>query len=111
MVGICLIIFINQSWKNTLRSVHKDTVKTGMGGTFGNKGGAVIRVNIFDTSLCFTCAHLAAGESKTKERIDDVEQIHKKAFQQNKSGIQNESDIESSDHKFFFGDLNFRLLG
>lgn len=61
MVGIMLILFISESWKNTLKSVHKDTVKTGMGGTFGNKGGAVIRINIFDTSLCFTCAHLAAG--------------------------------------------------
>jgi phosphatidylinositol-bisphosphatase len=61
MVGLCLIIFINEHWKNTLRSVHKDTVKTGMGGSFGNKGGVVIRINIFDTSICFTCAHLAAG--------------------------------------------------
>ncbi len=32
-----------------------------MGGTFGNKGGVVIRVNIYDTSLCFISAHLAAG--------------------------------------------------
>lgn len=40
-----------------------------------------------------------------------MEQIHKKAFQQNKSGIQNQSQIEASDHKFFFGDLNFRLIG
>lgn len=61
MVGICLMLFISENWKNALRSVHKDTVKTGMGGSFGNKGAAVIRVNIFDTSICFTCAHLAAG--------------------------------------------------
>lgn len=65
-------------------------MKTGMGGTFGNKGGVVMRIKIFDTSLCFTCAHLAAGESKVKERIDDFTQIHKKAFQQNKSGVQNQ---------------------
>lgn len=54
-----------------MKSVHKDTVKTGMGGNFGNKGGAVIRVNIFDTSLCFICAHLAAGKEKFEERLDD----------------------------------------
>ena len=32
-----------------------------MGGSFGNKGGCVIRIGIFETTLCFTCAHLAAG--------------------------------------------------
>lgn len=89
MVGILLLVFISQDWKGAIRSVHKDTVKTGYGGTFGNKGGVVIRVNIYDTSLCFTCAHLAAGESKVKERLDDFVQIHKKAFQQNKEGVQN----------------------
>ncbi len=41
-----------------------DYVKTGMGGQFGNKGGVAIRIHIFDTSLCFVCAHLAAGEGK-----------------------------------------------
>ena len=56
-----MIIFINETWKNALRSVHKDIVKTGYGGQFGNKGGVVIRINLFDTSLCFVCAHLAAG--------------------------------------------------
>ena len=86
-----MILFINEKWKNSLRSVHKDTVKTGMGGQFGNKGGVVIRINIYDTSLCFTCAHLAAGQSKVKERIDDFCQIHKKAFQQNKSAVQNQN--------------------
>ena len=43
--------------------------------------------------------------------MDDFTQIHKKAFQQNKSGIQNQSEIEESDHKFFLGDLNFRIKG
>ena len=91
MVGLCLFLYISEPWINTLRAVHKDTVKTGMGGSFGNKGGVIMKIKIFDTSLCFTCAHLAAGESKVKERVDDFIQIHKKAFQQNKSGIQNSS--------------------
>lgn len=84
-----MIIYINEKCKNSLKSVHKDTVKTGMGGQFGNKGGVTIRVSIEQTSICFVCAHLPAGESKVKERIDDFCTIHRKAFQQNKSGIQN----------------------
>ena len=61
-----------------------------MGGQLGNKGAVILRIRIFETSLCFMCAHLAAGFSKTKERIDDFLQIHKKGFQQNKLGVQNE---------------------
>lgn len=61
MVGLCMILFINENWKNALKSIQKDSVKTGYGGSFGNKGGIVIRINIFETSICFTCAHLAAG--------------------------------------------------
>jgi phosphatidylinositol-bisphosphatase len=72
MVGICLIIFINKSKKDTLKTIQKDTVKTGMGGSFGNKGAVIIRINIYDTSICFACAHLAAGETKIKERFDDI---------------------------------------
>lgn len=91
--------------------MHTDSVKTGMGGTFGNKGGLSLQLRIFDTSICFTCSHLAAGGSKVKERVDDFTQIHKKAFQQNKSGVSNQGKIEDCDHKFFFGDLNFRIKG
>lgn len=61
MVGLFLIIYINENWKNSVKSIHRDTVKTGYGGTFGNKGGIVIRMNIYDTSICFACCHLAAG--------------------------------------------------
>jgi hypothetical protein len=66
MVGLLLIIFVSDNWKHSIRSVQKDTVKTGMGGQFGNKGGVILRIKIFETSLCFACAHLTAGFSKSK---------------------------------------------
>lgn len=58
-------MFVSESWKHSIKSVQKDSVKTGIGG-FGNKGAVVLRVRIFETSLCFICAHLAAGFSKSK---------------------------------------------
>lgn len=111
MVGLMLIMFVADSWKHSIKSVQKDTVKTGMGGQFGNKGAVILRVRIFETSLCFVCAHLTAGYTKSKERMDDFVQIHKKCFQQNKVGVQNEMEIEESDYRWFFGDLNFRIDG
>ena len=38
-------------------------------------------------------------------------QIHKKGFQQSRVGVQNEMQIEMSDYRWFFGDLNFRING
>lgn len=75
MVGLFMIIFINKKWAHTLKSVHKDIVKTGMtigvSEKYGNKGGIVIRISILETSLTFVCAHLAAHQNKVKERIND----------------------------------------
>jgi hypothetical protein len=47
MVGLMLIIFVSENWKHSIKSVQKDTVKTGVGGQFGNKGAVIIRVRIF----------------------------------------------------------------
>lgn len=66
MVGIFMVVFIADKWKSALKSLQKDIVKTGFGGQTGNKGGITIRINIFETSLCFSCVHLAAGEGKIK---------------------------------------------
>lgn len=71
-----MIMFINKKWIHSLRSVHKDIVKTGIkigvSEKYGNKGGIVIRISILETSLTFTCGHLAAHQNKVKERVNDL---------------------------------------
>lgn len=57
------------------RDVAVDTVKTGMGGATGNKGGVAIRLLFHTTSICFVCSHFAAGQSQVKERNDDYGEI------------------------------------
>lgn len=60
------------------RDVAVDTVKTGMGGATGNKGGVAIRMLFHTTSICFLCSHFAAGQSQVKERNDDYNEITRK---------------------------------
>ena len=57
------------------RDVAVDTVKTGMGGATGNKGGVAIRMLFHTTSICVICSHFAAGQSQVKERNDDYNEI------------------------------------
>lgn len=103
LVGVCLFVFIrpqhapfiryklltfllgtfsvNHMCGNRLsiaplsRDVAVDTVKTGMGGATGNKGGVAIRLLFHTTSICFVCSHFAAGQSQVKERNDDYSEI------------------------------------
>jgi phosphatidylinositol-bisphosphatase len=61
-----------------VRDVAVDKVKTGLGGATGNKGGVAIRFLVHSTSICFVCAHLAAGQSQVKDRNEDYAEITQK---------------------------------
>ena len=52
-----------------------DTVKTGAGGRVGNKGGVAVRMRMYNSTICFVCAHLAAGQSHVAERNSDYSEI------------------------------------
>ena len=60
------------------RDVAVETVKTGLGGAAGNKGAVAMRFLFHGTSLCFVCAHFAAGQSQVKERNADYLEISRK---------------------------------
>ena len=55
-----------------------DSAKTGLGGATGNKGGVAVRFLFQSTSLCFVCAHLAAGQSQVNDRNNDYAEISRK---------------------------------
>ena len=57
------------------RDVAVDSVKTGLGGSAGNKGGVAIRFLLHSTSLCFVCSHFAAGQSNIADRNNDYHDI------------------------------------
>lgn len=57
------------------RDVAVDSVKTGLGGSAGNKGGVAIRFLLHSTSLCFVCSHFAAGQSNVVDRNSDYHDI------------------------------------
>ncbi len=61
-------------------------IKTGLGGTAGNKGGVALRFTFYNTSMCFICSHFAAHQGQVKQRNDDFKQIYEQtSFPQVKS--------------------------
>lgn len=53
LVGIFLVVYVKLALVPRIGSIDSDTVKTGLGGTLGNKGGALIRFKIDDTTVSF----------------------------------------------------------
>ncbi|XP_061557894.1 synaptojanin-1 isoform X1 [Phycodurus eques] len=103
LVGVCLFVFIRPQHAPFIRDVAVDTVKTGMGGATGNKGGVAIRLLFHTTSICFVCSHFAAGQSQVKERNDDYNEITRKlSFPMGRL-------LYSHDYVFWCGDFNYRI--
>ncbi|OBZ71955.1 Synaptojanin-1 [Grifola frondosa] len=75
LVGLFSCIFVKNTERISLKHVAITTVKRGMGGRYGNKGGIVARFVIDDTSICFINCHLAAGQHHVRQRNADVAAI------------------------------------
>uniref|UniRef100_A0A0K0FCM4 phosphoinositide 5-phosphatase n=1 Tax=Strongyloides venezuelensis TaxID=75913 RepID=A0A0K0FCM4_STRVS len=103
LVGVCLMVFIKTSKLHRVRDIAIDTIKTGMGGTTGNKGSVSVRFTFYTSSFCFICSHFAAGQSQVKERNDDfLTTIRGLKYPQGRS-------VESHDYIFWLGDFNYRI--
>ena len=87
LVGVCLYVFVRSSLAARVREVMVDQVKTGLGGTTGNKGTVGISLSLGASSLCFLCSHFAAGQSQVAERNNDYSEAVKKISFQNVSMI------------------------
>ncbi|KAK4623357.1 putative inositol polyphosphate 5-phosphatase [Fulvia fulva] len=75
MVGLFTCIFVRASIRPRIRHVHTSEVKRGMGGHHGNKGALILRMVMDDSSLCFINCHLAAGQTHTMHRNNDIAEI------------------------------------
>ncbi|RWS24751.1 synaptojanin-1-like protein [Leptotrombidium deliense] len=126
LVGVCLFLFAKPEHAPYIRYEHQyritalsrgpklwscpyerdvaiDQVKTGLGGAAGNKGGVAIRMLFHSTSLCFVCAHFAAGQSQVYDRNADYGEITRKVtFPMGRS-------LNSHDYIFWCGDFNYRI--
>ncbi|XP_013782623.1 synaptojanin-1-like [Limulus polyphemus] len=103
LVGVCLFVFVRSQLTPYIRDVAVDLVKTGLGGATGNKGAVAIRMLFHSTSICFVCAHFAAGQSQWSERNADYSEITRKiSFPMGRT-------LNSHDYVFWCGDFNYRI--
>ena len=119
MVGLFSCVFVKASIRNKINNLSAAEVKRGMGGLHGNKGCLALRFLIDDSSLCFINCHLAAGQTQTLHRNNDVSAIlesvlfvperHPNARCDSYSGGGDGSMILDHEICILNGDLNYRI--
>ena len=119
MVGLALIVFCKDTVKGALGTVSNDSIKTGLGGLHGNKGGLAWRSFIYDCPVAVVACHLAAGQAAVSERNHDAATILRMAsFTEASKSRKDASAFPTGnagaklfDHSavFIAGDLNYRI--
>ncbi|KAL4782781.1 Endonuclease/exonuclease/phosphatase [Aspergillus varians] len=75
LIGLFTCIFVKHKERAKITDISAAEVKRGMGGLHGNKGALVFRFVLDDSSLCFVNCHLAAGQTQTTHRNNDIAAI------------------------------------
>lgn len=125
MVGLLVCVFVKSEHQQRVRFVQSASVGVGVLGMGGNKGGVSIRLQFYDTTLCFVCSHLAAHRENVVGRNADFANIFAKTNfdigevairEVIRSGSLSNWTIGSSsvgipDHDIvvWLGDLNYRI--
>ena len=138
LVGLFTCIFIKASQRDLVRNITGAEVKRGMAGLHGNKarentpvihsheltarpsqGALLVRFTLDDSSLCFVNCHLAAGQTQTAHRNNDIAAIleatvfpdEKDAIQQIDMYVGGGDGTMILDHEICIlnGDLNYRI--
>ncbi|KAF4633772.1 hypothetical protein G7Y89_g4345 [Cudoniella acicularis] len=119
LVGLFTCIFVRAPLRERIRNVSGAEVKRGMGGLHGNKGALVVRFVLDDSSLCFINCHLAAGQSQTKDRNNDITSIIESSIfpAERDHSVRQDSYVGGGDGTMILdheicvlnGDLNYRI--
>ncbi|KIW46029.1 uncharacterized protein PV06_01722 [Exophiala oligosperma] len=75
LIGLFQCVFIRQEERKNVRNLQAASVKLGLKGHYGNKGALITRFTLDDSSVCFINCHLAAGQTHTSHRNNDVATI------------------------------------
>jgi hypothetical protein len=94
-----LVVFVLQAHRRAIEGVEISQEATGIAHIAGNKGGLVVKLVLYGTSLCFVSCHLAAHEAEKylERRNSDCAEIMKGA----RVGIK-ELDLASQYHHAFW---------
>ena len=75
LIGINFYCYVLEKNFEKISNISNLKIKTGMGGTTGNKGSCCINFEYESTSISVVCSHLASGINKNKTRQNELRHI------------------------------------
>lgn len=136
LVGLLICVYVKDDLLPHVKDVRSTSTGVGLMGMMGNKGGVAVRLSVYDSSLCFVCAHLAAHRENIAGRNADFKNIIERSVFSTDSNqvpdaprrvgddilasisipkhvaVQNMLlDLQILDHEivYWIGDLNYRI--
>ena len=101
LVGINFYFYALESDVDCISNITNKYVKTGLGGTAGNKGSCCINFNFYTTSISVACAHFAAGKQHNKQRLKELTHILNLKINEFQSPNDNNISVEVNDDDSF----------
>ena len=87
MVGCFIGLFVKQKMLPRVKDLMATKIKTGLGGSAGNKGSVIVRFRLDDTNIMFMNCHLMSGKGNLNKRIDEINFIFDNAFKNEKTRV------------------------
>jgi len=125
LVGLLICLFVKVQHRPRCKAIASDSVGVGVMGMMGNKGGVSVRLQFYDSNICFICSHLAAHrENVTGRNADFLNVFQKTSFEIGENVVREtirngsmsqwalgSSNVGASDHDIvvWLGDLNYRI--
>ena len=92
MVGCFIGLFVKQKLLGRMKELRATKIKTGLGGSSGNKGAVIVRFRLDDTNIMLMNCHLMSGRNKGNKRTEELNFIFDNAF---KNDAKNRVSIHS----------------
>mmetsp|Transcript_29682 Transcript_29682/g.52112 ORF Transcript_29682/g.52112 Transcript_29682/m.52112 type:complete len:752 (-) Transcript_29682:209-2464(-) len=106
LVGLLMLIYVKRDLVSQIKRVDAEVCGVGILGYGGNKGAVAVRMDVYDTSICFINSHLAAHKNNVQGRNSDFLNICKRL---RFKGLRHDEKIGDHNYSFWIGDLNYRL--
>ena len=124
LVGMLIFVIVKEILLGHISDIRGTTLGVGVMGMMGNKGAVAVRLNVYDTTICFVGSHFTANKKEVQSRNIDyltifeklvfpaLSKVHDKTLMAwHNVNYYSSKDLTIQDHSqvFWLGDLNYRI--